>query len=335
MKSLPRISFGMIVLNGEPFTLYNLRALYPFAYQIIVVEGATLGAVANANPDGHSTDSTLKTLRRFKAGEDPENKLTLITREGFWPEKDEMSQAYAQAATGDYLWQVDSDEFYLPRDIEAVLALLQNNPSITAMSFQQITFWGAPDYTADSWILRRGAAEYHRLFKWGKGYTYATHRPPTVLDEHGRNLRDIHFERSKIKLYHYSLLFPRQVTEKSEYYASAAWSRRTGSQNWAENAFLKLKYPFRVHNLFQYPSWLERFQGDHPPQVLAMWEATPDSEKRPTADIEALLNSRSYRLLRPIVKLLDYPSRPFAWLKPRLKALAPAPLKQALKKLRS
>lgn len=328
----PRISFGMIVLNGEPFIHYNLRALYPFAHQIIVVEGAALGSKANASPDGHSTDGTLESLHRFQAEEDPEKKLNIITRDGFWPEKDEMSQAYANAATGDYLWQIDSDEFYLPQDMEAVIAQLEANPSISAMSFQQITFWGAPDYSCDSWILRRGAAEYHRLFKWGKGYTYATHRPPTVLDQQGRNLRELHFERSKIRLFHYSLLFPKQVTEKSEYYASAAWSRRTGSQNWAEDGFLKLKYPFRVHNLFNYPSWLERYSGEHPPQVLAMWKATPDSLKRPNADVEALLNSLYYRLTRPIVKLLDYPARPFAWLKPHLKALVPASVKKFLKR---
>lgn len=330
----PRISFGMIVLNGEPFVLYNLRALYPFAHQIIVVEGAAPGAAANASPDGHSTDSTLETLRRFKAEEDPENKLTIITREGFWPEKDEMSQAYAQAATGDYLWQIDSDEFYLPTDMERVMRLLEANPDITAMSFQQITFWGAPSYITDSWILRRGAAEYHRLFKWGKGYSYATHRPPTVLNERGRNLREIHWERSSIPLFHYSLLFPKQVTEKAEYYASAAWARRTASQNWAEQSFLKLKHPFRVHNLFNYPSWLERYTGEHPPQILAMWEAVPSNEKRQTADIETLLNSPYYRLMRPIVKFLDYPSRPFAWLKPHLKALIPQRIKNILKKLR-
>ena len=37
----PRVSFGIIVLNGEPFTRYALRALYPFAHQIIVAEGAS------------------------------------------------------------------------------------------------------------------------------------------------------------------------------------------------------------------------------------------------------------------------------------------------------
>jgi hypothetical protein len=43
MSKSPRITFGMIVLNGEPFMRYNLQAIYPFAHQIIVVEGAVEG----------------------------------------------------------------------------------------------------------------------------------------------------------------------------------------------------------------------------------------------------------------------------------------------------
>jgi len=39
MRSAPRITFAMIVLNGEPFVRCNLRGLYPFAHQIIAVEG--------------------------------------------------------------------------------------------------------------------------------------------------------------------------------------------------------------------------------------------------------------------------------------------------------
>src|SRR5512143_3284299 len=98
MNSLS-ISFGIIVLNGEPFTRYNLRALYPFAHEIIVVEGAVQAAAGIATPDGHSTDGTLEALRRFKAEEDPEGKLQIVTRDGFWSEKDEQSQAYATRAT--------------------------------------------------------------------------------------------------------------------------------------------------------------------------------------------------------------------------------------------
>jgi hypothetical protein len=35
-RGLPMVTFGIIVLNGEPFILYNLRVLRPFAYGIIV-----------------------------------------------------------------------------------------------------------------------------------------------------------------------------------------------------------------------------------------------------------------------------------------------------------
>jgi hypothetical protein len=62
----PKVTFGIIVLNGEPFTRYCLRSLYPFAHQIVVVEGAVRGAMSLARHDGHSRDGTLETLQRFK-----------------------------------------------------------------------------------------------------------------------------------------------------------------------------------------------------------------------------------------------------------------------------
>ncbi len=81
MTTLPRVTFGMIVLNGEPFVRYNLRALYPFAHQIIVVEGAAPAAAKIATPEGHSSDGTLETLMDFKVQEDPEGKLIIVTAE--------------------------------------------------------------------------------------------------------------------------------------------------------------------------------------------------------------------------------------------------------------
>ncbi len=272
--SRPRVTFGIIVLNGEPFTKYALRALYPYAHEIIVAEGAAPGARNIANPDGHSRDGTLEALRQFKAEEDPGGKVTIVTAEddghpdGFWPgEKDEQSRAYARRATGDYLWQVDIDEFYRDEEMQRVLAMLEADPGIDAMSFRQITFWGAPDYVADGWYLRRGAADYHRLFRWGSGFEYRTHRPPTVVDATGRDLRTGHWIDATatvalgLRLYHYSLLLPKQVIEKCDYYATADWARRTGAIEWANDAYLSLNRPYRVHNVFAYPSWLERHHG--------------------------------------------------------------------------
>ena len=346
MSGSPRISFGMIVLNGEPFIRYNLRALYPFAHEIIVVEGAAPGAKNIAAPDGHSLDGTLESLRRFKAREDPDDKLVIVTRDGFWSEKDEMSQAYAERATGDYLWQVDVDEFYQPADMRAVIDLLRGDPSITAVSFKTITFWGAPDYRVEAWHHRRGAAEYHRLFKWGAGYRYTTHRPPTVVDDAGRDLRDLRWLRAKdmeecgINLYHYSLLLPKQVREKCEYYSRAEWAKREGAALWAQEAYFGLRRPYHTHNVDEYPGCLYRYSGEHPPQVERMWRdisATGSPyEIRPSADIEALLRSPRYKIGRALVMAAERPAlwlrTSRIWLGARLARCLPRRLKDALKR---
>ncbi len=323
MCDSPKISFGIIVLNGEPFTRYCLRALYPFAHQIIVVEGAAPAAAAIATVHGHSTDGTLAVLKKFKATEDPQNKITIVTAEdeghpnGFWPgEKDEQSQAYASRATGNYLWQVDIDEFYQPEDVRSILKMLADNPAITAVSFRQITFWGGFDYVVDSWYLREGAEIYHRLFKRKQGYQYTTHRPPTVIDSSGRDLRDIKWingyelARRNIFLYHYSLLFPKQVDEKCKYYGTAKWAERPGAQHWAQEVFGKLTNPYRVHNVYDYPGWLERFTDTHPPQIEELRDditnGRVDILVRPTDDIERLLSSARYRVGRWFVSVIFY-----------------------------
>lgn len=314
--TVPRITFGIIVLNGEPFVRYNLRALYPFAHEIIVVEGAAPAAKNVATPDGHSRDTTLQTLYDFQANEDPAGKVQIVTRDGFWSEKDEMSQAYAERATGDYLWQIDIDEFYLPEHMQAVLDLLHEQPDIAMLSFRQKTFWGHPDVVCDGWYLQRHVDGWHRVFQWGAGYRYVTHRPPTILDAEGRNIRKQRrwltgaetIQRGWF-MYHYSLLFPRQVLEKCEYYENVDWDKFEGFTRWAQQNFLQLKNPFRPHNVYSIPSWLERFEGPHPPQILAMWQDIAagrlDIETRSMQDVERLLNSRWYPLARAAVQRLE------------------------------
>ncbi|MGH9856239.1 MAG: glycosyltransferase family 2 protein, partial [Acidobacteriota bacterium] len=277
MKSsdIPKITFGIIVLNGEPFTRYCLRSIYPYAHQIIVVEGASPGAAQIATPDGHSTDGTLEILHRFKKEEDPGNKMQIITRDGFWSEKDEQSEAYAKAATGDFLWQIDIDEFYKDEDIGFIMDMLKNDPEITMISFPSITFWGGFDYVANSWYLKNGGQICHRLFQWKPGYKYVTHRPATVTNLQGQDLRSLKWvgpnelEPKEIIVFHYSLVFPKQVREKALYYSNAPWVRYAqGVVQWAENNFLNpVSRPYQVHNVHMHPSWIERFHGSHPKQI--------------------------------------------------------------------
>lgn len=314
-NTFPKISFGIIVLNGEPFTKYCLRQLYRHAHEIIVVEGAVKTACGIA-PTGRSTDGTLKALNEFKENEDPDNKIKIITMDGFWEEKDQQSQAYANSATGDYLWQVDIDEFYKNEDIEKVKGLLRESPEITAMSFRQITFWGGLDYCCNSvYLTSCNASEYHRLFKWGDGYKYSAHRPPTVIGPDGINLRDkkwlraAYTEKMGISLYHYSLLFPKQVIEKCEYYSKPGGGFMSEADQWAKECYFKLNKPFKVHNVYAYPSWLIRYKGTHPQQIEKMRSdiltGKLEVETRDITDIEQLLSSKKYQFERGLVRFLD------------------------------
>lgn len=340
-NSFPRISFGIIVLNGEPFTKYCLRALYPFAYEIIVVEGGHQKAKAVCTSDGHSIDGTLENLWRFKQEEDPEDKLQIITRDGFWPQRDEFgkdrtpqSRAYAERATGDYLWQVDIDEFYRHQDMEAIITMLKDDPSITAMSFKVLSFWGSPNYIVEGWWFYRLCGKdielfaegdiYHRLFKWGPRYRYITHEPPTVYDDKGRDLRSLNWvcaktlARRRIYLYHYAFLFPSQVKQKARLYQDEKPERYGKIKEESEDNYFQMKNPYRIHNHCFIPSWLERFRGSHPAETIRMWDDLRSDKAvtglRRTDDIEMLLNSWWYpigilgfKFLEPMVKILRYP----------------------------
>ena len=61
----PKITFGILILNGEPFTRYCLRAIYPYAHQIIIVEGAVKNALNISTEDGHSIDHTRQIIQDF------------------------------------------------------------------------------------------------------------------------------------------------------------------------------------------------------------------------------------------------------------------------------
>jgi len=334
-SKFPKITFGIIVLNGEPFTRYCLRSIYPYAYEIIVVEGGHVDAKSVCTPDGHSIDGTLESLYKFKNEEDIENKLTIVTKDGFWPKKDELgndrtpqSRAYAERATGDYLWQVDIDEFYKEADMIKILEMLQKDPSISTISFKQKSFWGDINYISDAVYLRKNVGGWHRIFKWGLNYKYLTHEPPTVLDENGINLRVKYWikgegmRKKNIFMYHYSLLFPWQVEQKVKVYKDEKPEHYSELTQWADNNYFTLGNPYRVHNVFWTPSWLERFTGQHPEQVICMMndikEGKLDTKLRRTDDIEAIIDSGGYRIGIILIKI-EAPLKQLAFQLKRIK----------------
>jgi hypothetical protein len=80
-----------------------------------------------------------------------------------------------------------------------------------------------------------------------------------------------------------------------------------------ERSYFTLKEPFRVHNLYRHPSWLRRFEGEHPEQAKRLMAdiraGRLDVELRRKDDVERLLDSRWYQLGRAALMAGDYVDR--------------------------
>jgi hypothetical protein len=326
MQSDVRITFGMIVLNGDPFIQYNLGSIYNWASQIIVVEGACRTSSSCATKDGHSIDNTLIEISKFKALNDPRGIVELVTakdegfEDGFWPEKTEMCQAFAKRATGNYLWQVDSDEFYHEQDMPKIIEMLR--AGIGRIAFDQLSFWGGFDYINDGLFLAEfGRNGIPRVFSWGPGYQYISHRPATVIDDMGldvclrKSMSSREMRRRKIFMYHYCLVFPRQVRNKTQYYNTPSQEkiRQHGGINrsiksWENESFRQISRPFHLHNVQHSLSWIKPFKGNHPHQIQRLIEDIKNNrlheELRRIDDIELLMSTFSYVTATKVLNLL-------------------------------
>jgi len=269
-----KLSFGMIVLNGEPFIKYNLEALYPHAHEILIVEGAVEKFAHAATPDGHSLDNTVEIIKAFP---DPEHKIKLIQRDGFWPEKDEMSNAYMEACTGDYIWQVDVDEFYKPEDFEKIRTMLAADPDITRVDVRSVCFLRSFNARVMGATHIYGADAFIRIFVFKPGYRYETHRPPTLADEtghpfqHKKILTAADLETQGIVQYHYSYVLHDYVKGKADYYSRMNWGGgHEDGLHWFRNQWSSLSNPLRAHLQNFPPSWIIPFKGEHPEVISRM-----------------------------------------------------------------
>jgi len=272
-KDTVRITAGMIVLNGEPFIAYSLRAIYDVVDEIIVVEGAVQKAMFAANPDGSSKDRTVEIIKNFP---DPDGKITLVR--GRWKGKLEQSQEYMRRATGDYVWIVDSDEMYLPEDIAHVKQMLEDDPEITVVSFYERAFWHNlhTQLVGPPWEGVREAV-FYRLFKRVPGARFTTHRPPTVVGDDGVNLvekklvRANEMRRRGVFLFHYSYVDAGQVKQKIEYYRRRG-SKNAGPPDWFERVYLAwpddpagIEAKYGTHPIGT--GWTAPYYGPHPPAM--------------------------------------------------------------------
>ena len=209
-----KIAVGIIVFEGDFVLKQCIEQIYPHVEQILISEGPVTfwrnkGKVT-------SEDNTNKILDNFY---DPENKI--IVTHGQFNEKLEESNAYMQFVKDDidYIWQIDADELYTTKDILKIKNMLSIEKP-TSVGVRSCSFYGGFDNYLTGFELNQD--NFLRIFKFVKGTTWMSHRPPTMSYPYEIPKKHISSEELwnnyGVQMYHYSYVFPLQVKTKTMYY---------------------------------------------------------------------------------------------------------------------
>jgi predicted phosphodiesterase len=202
----------MIVCNGEPFIEPQLNNLYNIVDEIIIVEGAD-NIFRQIIKSKTSTDHTATIIKSFP---DPDKKIQFY--QGDFSDKLKMSSFGCDKITGDYIYQVDVDEFACAEVINKGFNLLDKYECVQ-MPQRWYYKWGNT-YLAGN--RREESIEQPGRFFQNKKSDglYISHIPwlgyrkfidnayinakTTVLDSHG---------------HHFLSIFRWQLEQKMKYYA--------------------------------------------------------------------------------------------------------------------
>lgn len=232
-----KIAFGMIIFEGDYVLKECLEQVYPFASQILIAEGP----VSYWQRQGRITslDETNKILDEFP---DPNNKIKII--HGQYHEKDDQCRAYMEHINDDidYIWNLDSDEVYKTEDLIKIIEFLKKEQP-TSVGIQSCSFYGGFDHYLTG--FERNVDNFLRIFKYVKGSTWKTHRPPTIQYPQNLNVVRKHinsntlYDTLGVQMYHYSYVFPDQVYKKIGYYKDSV-----SRQNCIDNYFNEIYLPW-------------------------------------------------------------------------------------------
>jgi hypothetical protein len=232
-----KLSIQTIVFNAESILpkdmlRKNIEQWVEIADEIIIVEGATKaltrpfdGDAQNFTPDGKSTDATRDILQTL---EKEHSKIKLILANGFWNGKTAMCNAASKIATGDYLWQVDQDEFYHENDIPKILNILEKYKP-DAVHFYANHFWGGYWTIMDNNQPWGNGQPWMRIFKNVPGSHWISHEPPeyqladgTVCNK-GHVINREQTDSMGIKMFHYGYVNKSQVDFKAKFYRNSQY----------------------------------------------------------------------------------------------------------------
>ena len=249
-----------IVLNMGDLLPFSLRSIYDYVDKIIIGEGAVLNAKHMATPNGHSLDNTLEAIKSFP---DPNGKIKLITKDGFWRDKSEVLDACASQVKSSWLLRIDGDEVFKKADIEKLRRFTQKDKDTFTVYCKFIHFWKNPHTIIKGGIWDR--SPHVTLFRTDNGIHHAGYHHCFPRDNLGRDLRRHPYYHDKQKrlnnvhVYHYGYMRnAERIKEKLVFFG-----KRNGklSENEAEKQIKKHGW---FSGKLNPEHRLEPFRGTHP-----------------------------------------------------------------------
>lgn len=273
-----KIAFGIIVCNGDDFLEECILQVYDFADQIVIAEGATETWMRALNWDTpKSKDNTNEILKKL-INNDKENKISIV--HGRWIDKIHQSNGYMKLINDDidYIWQLDSDEFYMLKDLQIVKNyLIKEQP--TYVTVEQIHFFKNFQTIAVGQSFGWGwETPQPRIQKFYPGCKYIEHRPPMIVNP----ITNIPNNQIKVQnltqytgvmCFHYNYVTDKQVKEKIAYYAEEfpevprlkTWIQHVWEQWDINKEFVEKTYG--THPTAWPDSHTKTYTGTHPEQM--------------------------------------------------------------------
>jgi len=278
-----RLTAAMIVLNGDHVLKESLESIYEHVDEIVIAEGP----VRYWQDRGvtTSTDMTNDILSNFA---DPDKKIRILHSQ--YEEKDQQFSAAIAMMTSspDYLLQVDSDEVWTQESIMNLKTMLKDKRPIS-VGIHSNTFVGGFERVISG--FEEKTDNFLRVFRWGDGCKFITHRPPTIEYENGGRTRgrthidsDEARDMYQISMCHYSYVWPSQVKNKIDYY-KAKVSHHNCIPDFYENYWLpwvkaqtieeKWQIELKIHGMHEFKAevrghaFTKPYLGEHPKCINA------------------------------------------------------------------
>ena len=235
----------MNVLNGEPFIKYQLKSIYKFAHEIIIVEGA-YKKFRHAAKKFRSKDKTVKIIKNFY---DPKNKIKLIVKNEYYEDRMEMCNEFMKFISGDVIWQIDVDEFYDDKTHKIVNELFSKDKQLDQISFKFYNY-----YKTLEWIINgynESLIDVIRINRAVKGMRWINQRPPTLALKNKiisprKKINGNEMKNDGHLMHNLTMLFDEQVKNKFIYYSKKSRAVFSGHDRWYYDSWKNYEEKFSV-----------------------------------------------------------------------------------------